>query len=81
MSIRIKAQPVLQTKRLVLRPLMAKDDLSVRELANDPQIAGMTLWSMCGSGRKMCRYWIGGSCAAVAHDRPLTTPRACVSLH
>jgi RimJ/RimL family protein N-acetyltransferase len=35
----VKEQPTLETKRLVLRPLMAKDDLSVRELANDPRIA------------------------------------------
>jgi hypothetical protein len=57
----MKEQPVLETRRLVLRPLMAKDDLSVRELANDPQIAGMSLWYMHGAGRKVCRYWINGT--------------------
>ena len=58
----MKEQPVLETRRLVLRPLMAKDDLSVRELANDPQIAGMSLWYMRGAGRKVCRYWIKCRC-------------------
>ena len=57
----MKEQPVLETRRLVLRPLMAKDDLSVRELANDAQIAGMSLWYMHGAGRKVCRYWINGT--------------------
>ena len=57
----MKEQPELETRRLVLRPLMAKDDLSVRELANDPQIAGMSLWYMHGAGRKVCRYWINGT--------------------
>jgi hypothetical protein len=47
----MKEQPVLETRRLVLRPLMAKDDLSVRELANDPQIAATSLWYMHGAGR------------------------------
>ena len=57
----MKEQPVLETRRLVLRPLMAKDDLSVRELANDPQIAATSLWYMHGAGRKVCRYWINGT--------------------
>jgi [ribosomal protein S5]-alanine N-acetyltransferase len=57
----VKEQPLLETGRLLLRPLMAQDDLSVRELANDLQIARMSLWSMCGSGRKTCRYWINGT--------------------
>ena len=57
----MKEQPVLETRRLVLRPLMAKDDLSVRELANDPKIAATSLWYMHGAGRKMCRYWINGT--------------------
>ena len=33
----MKEQQVLETRRLTLRPLMAKDDLSVRELANGPK--------------------------------------------
>ncbi len=57
----MKEQPELETRRLVLRPLMAKDDLSVRELANDPKIASMSLWPLYGAGRKMCRYWINGT--------------------
>ncbi len=40
---------------------MAKDDLSVWELANDPRIAGLCLWPMQGYGRKMCRRWIAGT--------------------
>jgi RimJ/RimL family protein N-acetyltransferase len=40
---------------------MAKDDLSVRELANDPRIAGLSIWPMRGYGRKMCRRWIAGT--------------------
>jgi RimJ/RimL family protein N-acetyltransferase len=46
---------------MVLRPLMAKDDLSVRELANDPRIASLSIWPMRGYGRKMCRRWIAGT--------------------
>jgi len=57
----VKEQPELETKRLVLRPLMAKDDLSVQELANDPQVAATSLWYMHGAGRKVCRYWINGT--------------------
>ena len=57
----MKEQPELETKRLVLRPLMAQDDLSVRELANDPKIAELSLWSMDGAGWKTCRYWINGT--------------------
>ena len=57
----MKEQPELETRRLVLRPLMAKDDLSVRELANDAQIAAMSGWSLSGAGQKMCRYWIDGT--------------------
>jgi RimJ/RimL family protein N-acetyltransferase len=57
----MKEQPELETKRLVLRPLMAKDDLSVRELANDPKIAELSLWRMYGAGRKTCRNWINGT--------------------
>ena len=44
----VREQPTLETKRLVLRPLMAKDDLSVRELANDPRIASLSIWPMRG---------------------------------
>jgi hypothetical protein len=55
----VREQPTLETKRLVLRPLMAKDDLSVQELANDPRIARLSIWPMRGYGRKMCRRWIG----------------------
>jgi hypothetical protein len=31
----VREQPTLETKRLALRPLMAKDDLSVRELSRE----------------------------------------------
>jgi [ribosomal protein S5]-alanine N-acetyltransferase len=46
---------------LVVRPQMAKDDLSVRELANDPRIASLSIWPMQGYGRKLCRRWIAGT--------------------
>ncbi len=35
----VREQPTLEAKRMLLRPLMAKDDLSLRELANVPRIA------------------------------------------
>ena len=54
-------QPTLETRRLVVRPLMAKDDLSVRELANDLRIAALSIWPMQGYGRTMCRRWIAGT--------------------
>jgi [ribosomal protein S5]-alanine N-acetyltransferase len=57
----VREQPTLETKRLALRPLMAKDDLSVRELANDPRIARLSIWPMRGYGRKMCRRWSAGT--------------------
>ncbi|MCX6922437.1 MAG: hypothetical protein NT154_04370 [Verrucomicrobia bacterium] len=38
----MKGQPSLETNRLALRPLMVKDAISLRELANTPKIAYMT---------------------------------------
>ena len=35
----MREQPTLESQRLALRPLMANDDLSVRDLANDLRIA------------------------------------------
>jgi hypothetical protein len=60
----VKAQPTLETDRLLLRPLLLQDDLFVRELANNPKIESMNLWPLHGYGRKMVRRWIGGKRAA-----------------
>jgi [ribosomal protein S5]-alanine N-acetyltransferase len=57
----MKRQPTLETKRLILRPLLAKDDLDVRELANDPRIASLSIWPLSGYGRKIARRWIAGT--------------------
>ena len=35
----VKQQPSFETERLVLRRLMAKDDLAVREMSNSRKIA------------------------------------------
>ena len=40
----VKQQPSLKTNRLVLRPLMIKDAISLRELANSPKIADTCVW-------------------------------------
>jgi hypothetical protein len=37
----VKGQPSLKTARVLLRPLMVKDAISLRELANSPKIAYM----------------------------------------
>jgi hypothetical protein len=60
----VKAQPTLETDRLLLRPLLLQDDLFVRELANNPKIESMNIWPLHGYGRKMIRRWIGGKRAA-----------------
>ena len=57
----VKGQPSLNTDRLVLRPLMAKDALAVRNLANNPEIARRVVWPLCGCGRTLARRWIAGS--------------------
>jgi len=46
----VKQQPSSETEGLVLPPLMAKDDLAVREQANSRKIAYMRLeawWCRC----------------------------------
>lgn len=57
----MKRQPVLTTKRIVLRPLLMQDDLAVRELARSKRIADMCIWPLYGYGRQMARRWIGGT--------------------
>ena len=39
----VKQQPSLKTNRLALRPLMVKDAIILRELANNRKIADMCL--------------------------------------
>ena len=46
----VKQQPSLKTSRLVLRLLMAKDTLAVRDLVNSPEIVHMSLWIPRGRG-------------------------------
>jgi hypothetical protein len=46
----VKQQPSLKTNRLVLRPLMIKDAISLRELANSPKIADTCVWLLPGHG-------------------------------
>ena len=38
----VKGQPLLKTERLLLRPLMVKDAITLRELASGREIAYMT---------------------------------------
>jgi hypothetical protein len=35
----VKGQPSLESNRLALRPLVVKDAISLRELANSPKVA------------------------------------------
>jgi len=55
----MKRQPVLTTKRIVLRPLLMQDEVAVRELASSKRIADMCIWPLYGYGRKLARRWIG----------------------
>jgi len=57
----VKLQPVLNTKRIVLRPLLSRDDVAVRDLAASKKITDMCIWSVAGYGRKMARRWIAGT--------------------
>jgi RimJ/RimL family protein N-acetyltransferase len=57
----VKQQPSLETNRLLLRPLMAGDDLAVRGLANDPEVASRSVWPLRRLGRKLARRWIAGT--------------------
>jgi hypothetical protein len=36
-----------------------KDDLFVRELANNPKADSMNIWPLHGYGRKTARHWLG----------------------
>ena len=42
----MKRQPVLTTKRLVLRPLLMRDEAAVRDLAGSKRIADLCLWPL-----------------------------------
>jgi RimJ/RimL family protein N-acetyltransferase len=55
----MKRQPVLTTKRLVLRPLLMRDEAAVRDLAGSKRIADLCLWPLYEYGGKSARRWIG----------------------
>ena len=62
----VKGQPTLESNRLALRPLMVKDAISLRELANSPQIAGTCVWLPHPCSKGLAKCWIRGASARYA---------------
>lgn len=54
-------QPSLKTNRLLLRPLLIKDAIGLRELANSPQIADTCVWLPCPCSKGLAKSWIRGA--------------------
>ncbi len=57
----MKQQPSLKTNRLVLRPLLIKDAISLRELANSPKIADTCVWLPYACSKGLAKSWIRGA--------------------
>ena len=57
----VKGQPSLETNRLVLRPLLVKDAISLRELANSPKIADTCVWLPHPCSKGLAQSWIRGA--------------------
>ena len=70
MNRSLKGWPPLETIRLALRLLMVKYAITLRELANSPQLPDMTYWLLRGCGRMLERRWIAGT-----RERRRVTPQ------
>ena len=57
----VKRQTSLKASRLVLRPLMIKDAISLRELANSPKIADSCIWLPHPCSKGLAKSWIRGA--------------------
>jgi RimJ/RimL family protein N-acetyltransferase len=57
----VKGQPSLKTERLLLRPLLVKDAISLRELANSPKIADTCVWLPHPCSEGLAQSWIRGA--------------------